>query len=232
MKIKLSDFKIPPIAKEGHVFILIAVVLAFFLFLVSIVLGLIGILPVIFCIYFFRDPQRNTIVDDNLVIAPADGKIIKIEKTRLPQELDINDDTEYQKISIFMNVFNVHVNRMPISGTISQSAYFPGEFFNASLDKASLENERNAFIIENNKEKIVCIQIAGLIARRIVTYAMEGDALKAGDKIGLIRFGSRVDIYLPPSFNLLVSLNQTTIAGETLLAHRSLKLNCENVNQQ
>lgn len=232
MKMKLNDFKIPPIAKEGHIFILIAVVLAFFLFLVNIVLGVIGILPVVFCIYFFRDPQRNTIVDNDLIIAPADGKIIKIEKVKLHEELDINDDKEYQKISIFMNVFNVHVNRMPISGTITQTSYFPGEFFNASLDKASLENERNAFIIENNKEKIVCIQIAGLIARRIVPYAMEGDVLKAGDKIGLIRFGSRVDLYLPPSFNLLVTLDQITTAGETLIAHRNIKLNSDDVNKK
>ncbi len=229
---KLSDVRIPPIAKEGHIFILIAAVLAFFLFLVSIVLGIIGILLVVFCVYFFRDPKRYTLLDDDLVIAPADGKIIKIEKSKLPEELDVSDDTEYHKISIFMNVFNVHVNRMPVSGTITQTSYFPGEFFNASLDKASLENERNAFIIENNKEKIVCIQIAGLIARRIVPYAMEGDVLKAGDKIGLIRFGSRVDLYLPSSFNLLITPEQTTTAGETLIAHRNVKLNSNNVNQK
>ena len=182
-----------------------------------------------FTLYFFRDPIRSIPLDDTKIVAPADGLIIKVQKSTLPDDLE--NDQEFTKISIFMNVFNVHVNRMPYSGEITNTIYYPGKFFNASLDKASKDNERCAYVVENKKykKKIVFVQIAGLIARRIVNFTNINDSLEKGDKFGLIRFGSRVDIYLPIDCDIHVGEGQTTIAGETCLASFNIKDN-KNLN--
>ncbi len=218
------NIKLPNIAKEGNVFILIFAVITLGLFLVSSILGMLGIVLTIWCVTFFRDPERVTPSKSSLIIAPADGKIINIQKVIPPQELGI--DYEMLKISIFMNVFNVHVNRAPCKGVINKILYHPGKFFNASLDKASLDNERQSFIMKNEEnETIVFVQIAGLIARRIVKFINEDVNVKAGEKVGLIRFGSRVDLYLPVNMIPLCAIGQSTIAGETILADKDFKGN-------
>jgi phosphatidylserine decarboxylase len=216
------EIKLPKIAKEGHSFILIFAVVTLVLFIISSSLGLIGLALTVWCITFFRDPERVTPQHQDLVIAPADGKIIKIEKTYAPKELEL--EGEMLKISIFMNVFNVHVNRSPCPGKISKIMYHPGKFINASLDKASVDNERQGFVLDcNNGNKIAFVQIAGLVARRIVSFVDEGTIIKGGEKFGLIKFGSRVDVYLPSEVTPFVSVGQTTIAGETILADFSYK---------
>ncbi|CAO5675578.1 MAG: Phosphatidylserine decarboxylase proenzyme [Holosporales bacterium] len=187
--------------------------------LFSNVLFLIGMVLSLWCLYFFRDPIRVTPMDDDLVISPADGRVVDIKKCTAPKEMNLGDEEIY-KISIFLNVFNVHINRSPIGGIVKRVVYFPGRFFNASLDKASEHNERNALVIETPKGiKIGVVQIAGLIARRIVTFSAEADSIKAGERFGLIRFGSRVDVYLPSGIQPMVLKGQTMIAGETVLAH-------------
>ncbi len=187
--------------------------------LFSNVLLLIGSVLCLWCLYFFRDPIRVTPSNKDLIISPADGRIVDIKKVIAPKELDLGNDEVY-RISIFLNVFNVHVNRSPIGGVIKRIVYFPGRFFNASLDKASEHNERNALVIETpNEQKIGVVQIAGLIARRIVTFSSESDNIRAGERFGLIRFGSRVDVYLPKGVIPLVLKDQTMIAGESVLAN-------------
>ena len=185
----------------------------------------IGLISTIWCIYFFRNPDRivpdNS--DNNLVVAPADGKIIEIEEIIPNEEIGL-PKIKYIKIGIFMNVFNVHVNRSPMSGTISKKNYIPGLFFNASLDKASRENERLSLVMNvNNKVKIAFVQIAGLLARRIVNDAQEGNKLITGQIFGIIRFGSKVDVYIPIGSKINVLQGQTSIAGETILAEIASK---------
>lgn len=211
------DIKLPKIAHEGNIFIIIFAVITVVMFLISSILGIIGLILTVWCVSFFRDPERVTPQHDSLVVAPADGKVIFIEKVVPPAELGISE--EMTKISIFMNVFNVHVNRTPCSGKIEKIIYYPGKFFNASLDKASIDNERQSFIMTTKGgHKIAFVQIAGLVARRIVKFIEEDTEVKTGEKVGLIRFGSRVDVYLPAEITPFVAVGQTTIAGETILA--------------
>ena len=169
--------------------------------------------------YFFRDPERISIDDDNYLVSPADGLVLQVYETLGPKELDL-ENKKFTKVSIFMNVFDCHVNRTPCDGKVSEVIYKPGKFFNASLDKASEDNERNYYKITNNQgEDVIVVQIAGLMARRIVCEISKDQNLKQGDRIGIIRFGSRVDIYFE-NYIPLVKVNQKTIAGETLLAKR------------
>lgn len=207
-----------PIHKEGHKFIIAFAVATLVLFLIWEPLGWIGVILTAWCAYFFRDPDRLTPTRDDLIIAPADGIVSLITEAAPPPELGLGDGLR-PRISIFMNVFNCHVNRSPITGTVSRTAYRPGLFLNADLDKASDDNERHALVIDTADGKsYIVVQIAGLVARRIVNETKEGDALQAGERFGLIRFGSRVDVYLEPGQTSLVSVGQTTIAGETVLA--------------
>jgi len=197
---------------EGYKFFLIFILLSSFLGFFFFPLGIIGFLLTIFVLWFFRDPERETPSSEEGIISPADGVICKIEKTFPPKE-------ELLKISVFMNVFNVHVNRAPVAGNIKDIIYVPGKFINASLDKASEHNERNILVLENNKnEEIIVVQIAGLIARRILSFVNLFDSLKIGERFGLIRFGSRVDVYLPSNYAPKVELGQKVIAGETIIA--------------
>ena len=208
----------PKIHKEGYKFLAISIIVTFLVLFFSQTLGLILILITIWVYYFFRDPERYSINDDNFLVSPADGLITHISEQAGPMELQL-ENTTYTKISIFMNVFNCHVNRTPLSGTVEEIYYKPGKFLNASLDKASEENERNYYKIKNNNlgEEIIIVQIAGLIARRIVCEVEQGQDLKQGDRIGMIRFGSRVDIYFKNK-KVLVKLGQNVVAGESLIA--------------
>lgn len=206
-----------PVHKEGYPFI------AGF-FVVSLVLGFlwgplmwIGFILTAWCAYFFRDPGRMTPLDDDLVISPADGRVSSIALMTPPEELGLGD-TPMLRISVFMNVFNCHVNRAPVRGTINRIAYRAGKFVNAELDKASHENERNGLVIDTAHGEIGVVQIAGLVARRIVCWSTPNDTLQAGERFGLIRFGSRLDVFLPEGAQPRVSLGQTAVAGETVLA--------------
>ena len=215
----MIDKIFPKLHNEGYRFIVIFVVLTIVLYLINGFLGFIGLILTIWCYYFFRDPDRVSIEDENYLISPADGEILQILETNGPKELGL-ENKKYNKISIFMNVFDCHVNRTPCSGTVSEIFYKPGKFINASLDKASEDNERNYCKIKNNLgEEIIVVQIAGLIARRIVTEVSKDQELKQGERIGMIRFGSRVDIFYE-NYKPLVKINQKTIAGETLLAKK------------
>jgi phosphatidylserine decarboxylase len=215
------NIKLPKIAQEGFNLIAIFAVVTIVLMFISVYLGFIGIVLTVWCVTFFRDPQRVTPQTDNLIIAPADGRIIIVDKVTPPEELGFTE--KMLKISIFMNVFNVHVNRAPTSGVVEKILYIPGKFINASFDKASIHNERQSFIMNTtNGKKIAFVQIAGLVARRIVKFIEEGKSVKPGEKVGLIKFGSRVDVYLPANIVPLVSVGQTTIAGETILADLNL----------
>jgi phosphatidylserine decarboxylase len=208
---------IVPIHKEGYPFIVIAAVLAVLLGALWSPLGWIfGILAIWVC-YFFRDPPRTTPVRDGLVISPADGRVSLITTAVPPAELDLPQEP-MKRVSVFMNVFDCHVNRAPVSGRIAQILYTPGLFLNAELDKASEDNERNALVIETPQGRIGVVQIAGLVARRIVSFVKEGDTLGVGERFGLIRFGSRLDIFLPLDTQVLVGLGQNAVAGETVLA--------------
>ena len=209
---------IKPMHREGIKFILIFSVISVILFFFYIPLGWVGIVLTIWCYYFFRDPKRTTPIRDGLLVSPADGVISLIEKTMPPPELDIEKEV-LTRISVFMNVFNCHVNRIPTSGRVEEIYYKPGKFLNASLDKASEENERNYFKIKTVKddEEIIIVQIAGLIARRIVCEVEQGQDLKQGDRIGMIRFGSRVDIYFKNK-KVLAKIGQNVVAGESLIA--------------
>src|ERR1700691_4221547 len=181
-------------------------------------LGWLATLLTLWCAYFFRDPQRVTPVRDGIVVAPADGRVSQIANAVPPKELDLGD-RPLPRISIFMSVFDCHVNRSPVTGRIERIVYRAGKFLSADLDKASEDNERNAFVIATVAgQRIAAIQIAGLVARRIVPFAREGETVGAGQRIGMIRFGSRVDVYLPEGTRALVAEGQTAIAGETVLA--------------
>ena len=207
----------PKIHKEGYKFLAISILATFIILFFSKFFGILLILVTIWVYYFFRDPERYSINDDNYLISPADGLITDISEKSGPEELRL-ENTTFTKISVFMNIFNCHVNRLPSSGTIEEIYYKPGKFLNASLDKASEENERNYFKVKlKNGEEIIIVQIAGLIARRIVCEAEQGQELKQGDRIGMIRFGSRVDIYFKNK-KVLAKLGQNVVAGESLLA--------------
>jgi phosphatidylserine decarboxylase len=207
------------IHEEGIPFIIIFAIISFVLgIFFSDILGWAGTVLTIWCVFFFRDPDRITPQKEGLIVSPADGMIQKIEQASPPAELNMGDEPR-TRISVFLNVFNVHVNRVPISGKVIASHYHPGKFFNAELDKASEHNERQSVLVrtDNNKE-IAFVQIAGLIARRIVCDLYGEETVKTGERFGIIRFGSRVDIYLPKTVNPLVCKGQTVIGGETVLA--------------
>ncbi|MEW6257638.1 MAG: phosphatidylserine decarboxylase [Pseudomonadota bacterium] len=208
---------IPPIHPEGHKFIAIAAVITLALFLVSTFLGMLALGLTVWTALFFRDPARVTPVREGLVVSPADGVVSQVTLALPPRELDLSD-VPLLRVSIFMNVFNVHVNRAPVTGRIARIAYKPGIFLNADLDKASEDNERNGFIFQTPFGPVGCVQIAGLIARRIVCFVHEGEEMGAGERFGLIRFGSRVDVYLPQGTRLLVAEGQLATAGETVIA--------------
>jgi phosphatidylserine decarboxylase len=207
----------PKIHKEGYKFLAISILATFIFLLFSKFLGFLLILITIWVYYFFRDPERYSIDDDNYLVSPADGLITDISEKSGPEELRL-ENTSYTRISVFMNVFNCHVNRVPSSGKVEEIYYKPGKFLNASLDKASEENERNYFKIKlKDGEEIILVQIAGLIARRIVCEVEQAQDLKQGERIGMIRFGSRVDIYFKNK-KVLAKLGQNVVAGESLLA--------------
>tara|TARA_B100001121_G_C18670323_1_gene613468 strand:+ start:495 stop:1142 length:648 start_codon:yes stop_codon:yes gene_type:complete len=209
----------PKIHSEGYKFLVIFTVATIILYLIHGFLGFIGFVLTIWVYYFFRDPDRVSIGDENYLTSPADGLVLQVVDTEGPKELGL-ENKKFTKVSIFMNVFDCHVNRSPCSGKINQILYKPGKFINASFDKASEENERNYYKIQNSfSEDIVVVQIAGLIARRIVTESHEGQDLDQGTRIGMIRFGSRADIYFE-NYKPLVKVDQKTIAGETILAKR------------
>ena len=209
----------PKIHSEGYKFLAIAIIATFFLYLFSTFLGLIGLVLSIWVYYFFRDPERISINDENYLTSPADGEVLMVHEVDGPKELGL-EDKKFTKISIFMNVFDCHVNRTPCDGKISEILYKPGKFLNASLDKASEDNERNYYKITNSHgEEVIVVQIAGLIARRIVCESSKDQQLQQGDRIGMIRFGSRADVYFE-NYKPLVKVGQKTIAGETLLAKR------------
>jgi len=215
----MTDILFPKLHKDGYRFLAIAAVTTFILLLISNFLGLISFILTIWVYYFFRDPERFPINDENYLLSPADGTVSQIIETNGPSELGLENKT-FTRISIFMNVFNCHVNRIPFSGKITQIFYKPGKYINASLDKASEENERNYVkILSSNGDELILVQIAGLIARRIVCEIKENDEIKQGDKFGIIRFGSRVDLYFE-NYKILVREKQKTIAGETIIAKK------------
>ena len=215
----MTDFLFPKLHKEGYRFLTLAAVITFILLLISNFLGLIGFVLTVWVYYFFRDPERFPINDENYLLSPADGVVSQIIQTNGPSELGL-ENKKFTRISIFMNAFNCHVNRVPSSGKITKIFYKPGKYMNASFDKASEENERNYVKMTNsNGEELILVQIAGLIARRIVCDVKENDETKQGDKFGIIRFGSRVDLYFE-NYQTLVRQNQKTISGETLLAKK------------
>lgn len=209
---------IPPIHKEGQPFVFIFAAVALVVGIIYSPLGWIGAIATLWCVYFFRDPARVIPIGENFVVSPADGLIQKIEKAAPPAELGLGEK-EVVRISIFLNVFDVHVNRNPLSGEVVQLNYRPGKFLSANLDKASAENERQSVVVKTDKgQEIVYVQIAGLVARRIVCDLTEGQRVVAGGRFGIIRFGSRADIYLPEGVNPLVVVGQRAIGGETILA--------------
>ena len=215
----MIDKVFPKIHAEGYKFLVIFGLVTLVLYFISSFLGLIGLLLTIWCYYFFRDPERQSINSEDFLVSPADGEIIKVEEVNGPKELGL-ENKKFNKISIFMNVFDCHVNRSPCSGTISEISYKAGKFINASLDKASEDNERCYYKIKNSfGEDIIVVQIAGLIARRIVTECSKDETIQQGSRIGMIRFGSRADIYFE-NYKPLVKLEQKSVAGETLLAKR------------
>ena len=220
---KMTDTFIKPMHPEGRKFVAIFAAISVILALIWEPLGWLGLGLTVWCYYFFRDPKRATPTRDGLVISPADGIVSLIEKAVPPAELGMSD-APLTRVSVFMSVFNCHVNRAPIGGTVKAIAYRPGKFFNASMDKASSDNERNSLCIEmEDGRQIAVVQIAGLVARRIVCFTSEGSALKTGERFGLIRFGSRLDVYLPDGVHPMVNLGQTIVAGETVLADLTSK---------
>ena len=208
---------LPKIHKEGYRFLAISIAITFVCLLISKALGLIAILLTVWVYYFFRDPDRISIQDDSFLVSPADGLISNISEVDGPTELSL-ENKKFTKISIFMNVFNCHVNRTPVSANVEEIIYKPGKFLNASLDKSSDENERNYYRLKlKDGDEIIVVQIAGLIARRIVTEVEVNQSIEQGERIGMIRFGSRVDIYFN-NRKLLAKLGQNVVAGESLLA--------------
>jgi phosphatidylserine decarboxylase len=210
-----------PIHRAGWPFIAIFAVVATLMNILSQGLGLVGVVLTLWCIYFFRDPDRVTPDRDGLVISPADGVVQLIDQAAPPEELEMGDAKRW-RVCVFMNVFNVHVNRVPISGTLAKLSYRPGKFFNASLDKASEFNERQSLALTlPDGRDIAFVQIAGLVARRILCDVREGQSVETGERFGIIRFGSRVDVYLPDGVEPMVSVGQTSIGGETVIADSS-----------
>ena len=215
----MIDIIFPKLHQEGYKFLVISSAVTFILFLVSSFLGSVSFIITIWVYYFFRDPERYPINDDSYLTSPADGVISQIVEVEGPRDLGL-ENKKFTRVSIFMNVFNCHVNRTPSSGKINKIFYKPGKFFNASLDKASIDNERNyVSMVDNNGEDLVLVQIAGLVARRIVCNVQENDKLSKGDRFGIIRFGSRVDLYFQ-NYKLMVKKNQKTIGGETIIAKK------------
>ena len=215
----MFDKIFPKLHNEGYKFLVIFGLATLVLYLINGFLGLIGIVLTIWVYYFFRDPDRISINDEDYLVSPADGVVLQVMETNGPKELNL-DNKKFTKVSIFMNVFDCHVNRSPCSGAIEDILYVAGKFLNASLDKASEDNERNYYKIKNSfGEEIVVVQIAGLVARRIVTETSKGEKLDQGSRIGMIRFGSRAELYFE-NYKPLVKVDQKTIAGETLIAKR------------
>tara|TARA_B100001175_G_scaffold314365_1_gene323586 strand:+ start:755 stop:1402 length:648 start_codon:yes stop_codon:yes gene_type:complete len=213
----MLDKIFPKIHSEGYKFIVIASIITIIFYFINSFLGLVFFILTIWVYYFFRDPERISINDENYLVSPADGLVLQVLETNGPKELGL-ENKKYTKVSIFMNIFDCHVNRSPCAGKISEILYKPGKFLNASLDKASEDNERNYYKINNKKdEEIIVVQIAGLIARRIVCEVSKDEELEQGSRIGMIRFGSRADIFFE-NYKPLVKINQKTIAGETLIA--------------
>ena len=221
MSLSMTSTFIKPMHPEGRKFVAIFAAITLVLFIIAEPLGWLGVGATVWCYYFFRDPERVTPKGDHLVISPADGIVSLIEPAVPPAELGMAD-TPLTRVSVFMNVFNCHVNRAPVAGEITEIAYRPGKFFNASLDKASEDNERNSLRIQMaDGREVAAVQIAGLVARRIVCFTKKGAHTQAGQRFGLIRFGSRVDVYLPEGVTPRVSIGQTMVAGETVLAELS-----------
>ena len=215
----MFDKIFPKLHNEGYKFLVIFGLATLVLYLINGFLGLIGIVLTIWVYYFFRDPDRISINDEDYLVSPADGVVLQVMETNGPKELNL-ENKKFTKVSIFMNVFDCHVNRIPCSGEIEDILYVAGKFLNASLDKASEDNERNYYKIKNSfGEEIVVVQIAGLVARRIVTETSKGEKLDQGSRIGMIRFGSRAELYFE-NYKPLVKIDQKTIAGETLIAKR------------
>jgi len=209
----------PKLHTEGFKFLIIAGFITILFYLISSFLGTLGLLLTVWVYYFFRDPDRVIINNDDYLVSPADGEVIKVEEVAGPKELGL-ENKKFNKISIFMNVFDCHVNRTPCAGKVEDILYKPGKFLNASFDKASEDNERNYYKIkDNHNNEIIVVQIAGLVARRIVCETHKGQTLEQGERIGMIRFGSRADVYYE-NYNPLVKIGQKTISGETLLAKR------------
>lgn len=218
---RMTDTFIKPMHPEGRKFVAIFAVITLVLFAVEDVLGWIGVGLTVWCYYFFRDPERVTPDAQGLVISPADGVVSLIQPAVPPRELGLPEEA-LTRVSVFMSVFNCHVNRAPVVGKVEKIAYKPGKFLNASLDKASEDNERNSLVIRMEDDRILTVtQIAGLVARRIVSFTQEGAVLDRGERFGLIRFGSRLDIYLPEGVEPSVKIGQTMIAGETVIADLS-----------
>lgn len=214
----MLDTFLKPMHPEGWRFVAIFGAVTAVLFWICAPLGWIGLGLTVWCYYFFRDPIRSVPLDEGLIVSPADGVISLIERAVPPAELGMGPEA-LLRVSVFMNVFNCHVNRMPVAGQIDAIAYRPGKFFNASLDKASSDNERNSLAIKiADGRKVAVVQIAGLVARRIVCFTRVGQSLRMGDRFGLIRFGSRLDVYLPEGVEPQVALGQTMVAGETVIA--------------
>jgi len=209
--------QIVPVTPEGYPFIGAFAFVSLVLFWLWSPLGWLGTLATIWCAYFFRDPPRVTPVRDGLVVAPADGRVSQVTSVVPPQELSLGN-RPLPRISIFMSVFDCHMNRSPVAGKIEKIIYLPGKFFNADLDKASADNERNSLVIGTGSARVAVVQIAGLVARRIVCFVREGQPIGAGERFGMIRFGSRVDVYLPEGTAPKVAVGQTAIGGGTVLA--------------
>ena len=215
----MIDILFPKLHKEGYRFVVIAAIITFILLLISDFLGILSLILSIWVYYFFRDPERYPINDDNYLVSPADGVVSQISEVDGPKEMGL-ENKKYTRVSIFMNVFDCHVNRTPASGKIVKIYYKPGKYINASLDKASEENERNYLKVESKDgNELILVQIAGLIARRIVCEVKENEEIKQGDRFGMIRFGSRVDLYFE-NYQLMIRQNQKTIGGETIIAKK------------
>ena len=215
----MLEFIVQKLHREGYRFVVIAAVVTFIFLLINNYLGLIGLVFTIWVYYFFRDPERYPIQDENYLVSPADGKITQVLEINGPKELGL-ENKKYKRISIFMDVLCCHVNRTPYTGKVDKIFYKPGKYINATLDKASEDNEKNYLKIDNQSgDEIIVVQIAGMIARRIVCDVKEGDTINQGDRFGMIRFGSRVDLYFE-NYNLLAKKGQNTVAGETLLAKK------------
>ena len=209
--------QVAPIHPEGYIFIAAFAIISLILHWLWAPLGWMGAILTVWCAYFFRDPPRVTTLQEGLVVSPADGYVCSVGFFAPPPELGLGD-RKMQRVSVFMSVFDVHVNRAPVSGRIAKIAYKPGLFVNADLDKASEDNERNGLIIDSASGRFGVVQIAGLVARRILDFVREGESIGAGDRFGLIRFGSRVDVYMPDGARPLVGLGSKCIAGETIIA--------------